>query len=904
MSHPLLLETARELSRYKKVYKQQAQRKKQRIKELTTITGGRCGAIVAAFRNEDFASMMKNFAYAKIEGLLDNFGVFQFFASIGKNLMSSAKCGGGHGHRYDGFTHDFYTVIYLLGGPRMTSLISANLFGPDTSTVRRWARKAVTHLEPGITAQNITVAIEIFKMYSDKMLLVGLAIDDVCHYDTVEMHKNRLYGFCGPMVLNGVHSCAPEPVEVKTFEDILKAFRENKRAKHSRALVLTPLHDNIPSICIGFISTCLSENAEFVVDEISHVERLWKVCNDEAGTKHILVGFGTDGAATRRAAMVRRALKPDAKKAIDHPSFVFGFSFTVGLLCATIDFQDWRHVLKRLVNHLRQVARQLKVGAYVMTIEPLRNILDELESGLRVADVERSDRQSVTSAQRCVMHRVSARLQELIRNGSREWSGLMWYISIIQHFLDVFVSNHDSVIDRIRKASYVVHALLVWKTAVPQMGDSVKCHFLTNQTMIDTLLAMHAVVNIIRFAGDLARDCETLPVQLEKTGSDECEKLFLLLGQEHVSQRSFTSLGGHRGVRRMNTVAALTCDGGRVKMFRAHTKRDVIWHRNYPKHPQQPVAVLCNNVSSASILEAWNAGYAEAVVELEKLSVKRAFDEMLTTLSDTFATWALQDEELSEVDDDALRNQLQEIDSVDEDEDDRVVADAVNAHVEALADVQNDDADDVAEPVKTLTTVDGPGDIGKLNVNMLLSLLNHNRDHTTISSDRLKRVRTKVNDALEATKMPSKEELHGEARIIYPGAIVAVIAKDEKDRNKAYIGSVFRITNRHPKKSIISWYDLRKQADLPADALRPLLLIKFLKPIDTDPHVFKQCSDALYVSEVDATSVLFRVTLLYDPEQDVHVVDEAYRDEIVENLEQLNAQDAENVQRGKGRKKS
>jgi hypothetical protein len=478
------------------------------------------------------------------------------------------------------------------------------------------------------------------------------------------------------------------------------------------------------------------------------------------------------------------------------------------------------------------------------------------------------------------MHRVRDRLATLIASGSHSLVGLHWYVTIVGEFIDIFVSNHHSVWERARKASLVAHSFILWKASIIHCDHlNIKEHFLTNQTFVDVLIVLHGVVNLMAVAKDMK--CE--PLQLERTGSDACESLFLKLGSQQVAQRSFTALEAHRTVGRMNAAAILVADDS-VNMFKVHSKRDVIWNRNYPNHGSKPMAISHDRLPTRDELRrAWEEGLKEAIDRLEKLTVLQAEETMVTdscftcgnTLNSSIRNWMDEDEVLSELDDDAKQDSAS-VHFHEDDVDDIVAYDAVAADIVAH---------DEDEQIKVLSTVDGPNDMGKVNINLLVSLLNHNHGGTSsnISSDRLTRVRSRYEDALASNRMPNDEELRAEKRVIYPGTEVVCIIQDANGP-RMYVGTVFRIVDRQAKFKILSWFDLRT---LTNGAHGPMLLIKFKEPIQNRWYEFVDCDKVNYASEVVAASVLFRITLLYDIDREVYVVDEAYRKTIQDELDIL-----------------
>jgi hypothetical protein len=159
----------------------------------------------------------------------------------------------------------------------------------------------------------------------------------------------------------------------------------------------------------------------------------------------------------------------------------------------SIDVQCWRHVLKRLVNFLRQVQRVLQIGEHIITIDGCWQLLEDPDTRLRLADINRDDRQSVDSAQRVVMHRV---VNLFDPSSESNYCGLRWYLELVGHFVDVFISNHHTAKERVFKASLVYHSLLIWRHSIKKHGSNLSLtrNFITNVTMVDACIALHCMV--------------------------------------------------------------------------------------------------------------------------------------------------------------------------------------------------------------------------------------------------------------------------------------------------------------------------------------------------------------------------------------------------------------------------
>ena len=168
-----------------------------------------------------------------------------------------------------------------------------------------------------------------------------------------------------------------------------------------------------------------------------------------------------------------------------------------------------------------------------------------------------------------------------------------------------------------------------------------------------------------------------------------------------------------------------------------------------------------------------------------------------------------------------------------------------------------------------------------LNRTLYIAMKNHaNKIGTsTISSDRLQRVRTHYN---KTVNMP-KYDLSGDnGRLIMLGCNVAVVCATD-DGNKPFIGSVVRITRKASenakKRTLLDWLDCNQLSE---SEDYHLITIKFMVQHHENDAWYTCPPNTVDVetSDVPAETIMFRVVLQYDKDMSVHILDSVFMEEI------------------------
>jgi len=242
-----------------------------------------------------------------------------------------------------------------------------------------------------------------------------------------------------------------------------------------------------------------------------------------------------------------------------------------------------------------------------------------------------------------------------------------------------------------------------------------------------------------------------------------------------------------------------------------------------------------------------------------------------------------------EVGEDDERDIVTGVEHMDEDAADDVIV-AAAADADAAAVIQGaideegaairDEGKEMKRPAWS-RTVKGP-DGNELNRYMLISLFSHNDGKVKCDPSRLRRVQTKYDNRDKVERMPSEEVIRNERRIVRVGDNVVCVVQEGKIF-KHYVGAVSRIReDKVAKAKTFRWFDLRT---IEEGSGGPIFVIKFLRQSQAAANEYEECNDPLYLSDLAASTVLFRVSLQYDSQRRVHILDEAYGDVIEEELE-------------------
>lgn len=122
--------------------------------------------------------------------------------------------------------------------------------------------------------------------------------------------------------------------------------------------------------------------------------------------------------------------------------------------------QDFIHNGKKLINPLDNASRRLYLGNELVTLNDVWHVFHAFqgEHGLQIGDVERRDRQNWRAAQRIASRRVQVCLKKLRdpqHSNPMRTLGTETYLYMVSLYIDIFLSPHMDLWNRIKAASTV-----------------------------------------------------------------------------------------------------------------------------------------------------------------------------------------------------------------------------------------------------------------------------------------------------------------------------------------------------------------------------------------------------------------------------------------------------------------
>ena len=391
-----------------------------------------------------------------------------------------------NGKRYRPSFKLFLEVLLMLGGPRIATFVAINLGGPEIHSIYRWRNQHRVDISGGIQESNLKKLGPLYKEamanITSSSVPVLAAEDETAIIGHVTYHQDRdeLVGFCG---VNGQHHACLDHFAVKVedgeegFRNIVNAFKEYKIGSFGRAILLNPLHPNLPRIAVLVMPTCNKFDHRFVYRQWQEVKRLYdQELKDIVGP---LIGNSSDGDSRRRKIMLQLATVDVGNRFRPIPRNL-GFIFS----CRKLDTdengyhvedmcdQDYVHNHKKLLNPLDHATRVLRMCEYLVHMNHLQLVSEVFpfaDHGLGVSDIEGRDRQNWRSAQKLTFPKVQECLEALIngtvpgRPPNITLLGTKTYLLIIWYYVEIFCSSVASLTSRIKYAAIVTHFLGIWR---------------------------------------------------------------------------------------------------------------------------------------------------------------------------------------------------------------------------------------------------------------------------------------------------------------------------------------------------------------------------------------------------------------------------------------------------------
>ena len=582
-------------------------------------------------------------------------GVMSILKTICKNIPKKSQ-----GHRYRNVDGDVFAqmmeVTLILGGPKVCAFVSDNLNGPHIDTIKRWHSKLSIRYDFSDLRNNVKILAEIYAMHKEKLGIKGkvpyLKIEDETAIEPRPEYDQRLnivWGYCG---LKENHECQDfYAIEVgnkeNAYEKLVKDMDSSTLAKNARAILINPLHKDLPRLVLHLQATCNTFTHHAVLRQWQMYDEFCRDLLDPVLGPDM--GKGSDGDSRRRKLFLAQSSDANSGSRYKPVPLSEGFIFSgkleqsaLGEELKNLSDSDYIHNHKKLDNHLDYVSRDLRIGRYSAHRNDIRSVFENFsrhEHGLRDEDVNKRDRQNWASAQRTAFPKVRACLQHIAQgtNTQRDPSvqGTMAYLEIVYCYMEIFISLEASLYERIKYAGKVVTFLGIWRNFILRNADlSLKENFLTRETFLDVMLSAHTAVMVIAWFSEKYPD---MPCYLNLLGTDAVEVFFSLNGSWVLNKHTYTILDMMQNLSAMNRVNQIKASSPSLMFRKAHSKQDNIWEKQYAdEKKRKELAGKLENLlkqypSKDNIVNAWKEG----VVEAREMARRTGMCDSSTEESDT-----------------------------------------------------------------------------------------------------------------------------------------------------------------------------------------------------------------------------------------------------------------------------
>ena len=178
---------------------------------------------------------------------------------------------------------------------------------------------------------------------------------------------------------------------------ITSVFNNYKIGTYARAIILNPLHPNLPRLPVLIMPTCNKFDSNFVFRQWQEVQRL-----HEAEIESVvgpLIGNSSDGDSRRRKIMLQLSNSEVVENEFRPVSRDLGFVFTCrredqpsgGYVLRGLCDQDYVHNRKKLLSPLDHASRLLTMGPYLVHMNHLQLVHETFpldDHGLGLSDIE------------------------------------------------------------------------------------------------------------------------------------------------------------------------------------------------------------------------------------------------------------------------------------------------------------------------------------------------------------------------------------------------------------------------------------------------------------------------------------------------------------------------------------
>jgi len=550
---------------------------------------------------------------APIEKMVDNIkrawkdGKLKKDSMIFANLEDTARnlcVSNNHGLRHNKCLVRLMATWKLKGG-RRNAVLFKNVHNISETTVNDLIRKERVTLSPGLLLCNFETVAKIYAEMLARMrldtknnpIISSIAQDESPIIKTATVIKNsagqfEIVGFCGfkKESKEANHICFGSDSDcstiVRALEDIEIVFDKCSLCVAVSAILICPLHPDIPCLPVAILPTCLKFTKADMSAQLNTIWEMYSLSIGKVFNYRLPIGMGSDGCSTRvplqlnamklvtvrrpvggRGRGVRANLKNADRFYFDHVVIGLGgvkqlvpkddgVSCTEepGHACLTccdsvitgIHSQDSHHCVKKAIACLTN--RELYLGDNLVTINVNYRVVagekETVDTAVSRADIERKDRMCVAAALNNCNIAAQTRIEKELQDCPHLSHSALKPSLLVMRCIHRFHLMNNScgigkkavglpLLTRIRYCSSTIALLFGWyhwvATESKKKGSqlSLRHNFLTMQCFRDMIIACNAWLLSFLVARDRTKSPRYLSVRL---GSDACEKLFSQLG--------------------------------------------------------------------------------------------------------------------------------------------------------------------------------------------------------------------------------------------------------------------------------------------------------------------------------------------------------------------------------------
>ena len=570
-------------------------------------------------------------------------GVVNILKTICQNIPKQKK-----GHRYKNVENNTFAemmeVTLILGGPRVCSFVADNLEGPHIDQIKRWHSMQSFRYDFRDKERNVKFVAELYKSFKTRLGIIEkipyLKIEDETAIEPrpeFDQSLNVVWGYCGK---KDQHEC--EDIyfievgdDLGAYDRLIQDMNSSQLASHARAIMINPLHPNLPRTVIHLQANRNTFTHNAVLNQWLLYDELCKRNLDPVLDPDI--GKGSDGDSRRRKLFLNQSSDANGGRRFKPIPVSDGFLFSGRLKTnengeaelKDLSDSDYIHNHKKLDNHLDYVTRDLRPGLYPAHRNYLRAVAQAFARhihGLRDEDINKRDRQNWASAQRTSFPCVRQCLEDIVhgRNVLRDPTARSTsiYLELVYYYMEIFVSLEATLYERIKYAGAVVTFLGIWRNyVVLTPGLTLKDNFLTRETFQDVLLSAHTAVMVISW---FAINHNNIPCYLNLRGTDAVEVYFSQNGSWVLNKHTYTIFDMMQNLTAMNRLNHIRATNNLLRFRKAHSKQDNIWEKQYTEERRRELIQslpdkLKNYPTEEEVISAWKEG-----IELAKDMARRA----------------------------------------------------------------------------------------------------------------------------------------------------------------------------------------------------------------------------------------------------------------------------------------